>query len=415
MKKLARLQKELRPHGVLAPGCLGCVWFEWCGGFEPERTLFNTDCFVMTCCKHTVGDQAVDKCGLVWPHNPRFLELLQDIGGMDTEYLPPLVQADIPVPRYVPLIHHRYSRIAPLEWPVVALDTHQVLKLKQDRLLAVAEDADGLRGAFGLAPSTRIVLRGIGSDRCLERYWEYRRQDAAAEQMARLGLTLVVGPNFSHFLDVPGTERTSNRNRQLLCLDQMMRAGLSPVPHLNAVQPGDWRFWLTFLKAGPTIRFVAVEFETGNKNPVEGRKAIDNMAGIQDALGRRLHPIIIGGTQFVEYIAGRFEEATFIDSTPFVRAVHRQVLDVQAGRRIWTTRPTLEGEGVEEILVDNVTKYAALIDQRWTNKEMTDGPCRPARPRPVRIPLPMRNGRSQRPPGATLFSDGGGDECKQPH
>ena len=47
MKNLARVRGELRPHGVLAPGCPACVWVEWCGGIEPEPTLYNTDCFAM--------------------------------------------------------------------------------------------------------------------------------------------------------------------------------------------------------------------------------------------------------------------------------------------------------------------------------------------------------------------------------
>ena len=95
MSKQARLREELRPHGVPAPGCPGCVWFEWCGGFEPERTLYNIDCFQMTCCNFTGDAAQVEKCGLACPHNPRFLELLQDINGMDTEHLTPLVQADV--------------------------------------------------------------------------------------------------------------------------------------------------------------------------------------------------------------------------------------------------------------------------------------------------------------------------------
>jgi hypothetical protein len=414
MSKPARLREELRPHGVLAPDCSGCVWFDSCGGFEPERTLYNTNCFVMTCCKFTEDAGQVEKCGLACPHNPRFLELLQDIGGMDTEYLPPLVQPSVTLPRYIPLIHHPYSRHEPLDWPAVALDTYQVFKVKEDRLLAVAGDTEGLRRAFGLAPTAAVILRGIGSDRCLERYWEHRRQDAAAEQLARLGLTLVVGPNFSHFLDVPGTERMSNRKRQLLCLDEMMRAGLSPVPHLNAVQPGDWRFWRDFLKASPAIRFVAVEFETGNKAPAEGRKVIDHLTGIQDALGGRLHPIVIGGTQFVEYLAGRFEAASFIDSTPFVKAVHRQGFDFQEGFPTWKTKPTPEGKGIDEILVHNLASYTAWIDQRWEIRDERNGSLHLARPRPVRIPLPLQNGHGQRPLEATLFSDIGGDECKQP-
>lgn len=414
MSKLARLREELRPHGVLAPGCPGCVWYEWCGGFEPERTLFSNDCFQMTCCKFTVGGQAVQTCGIACPHNPRFLELLQDIKGMETGHLPPLVQADVSLPRYVPLIHHQYSRNEPLDWPVVALDTYEVFKLKEDRLVAVAEDAAGLRRAFGLAPAAAVILRGVGSDRCLERYWEYRRKDFAAEKMARLGLSLVVGPNFSHFLDVPGTERASNRKRQLLCLDEMLRAGLSPVPHLNAVQPGEWRFWRDLLKASPAIRFVTAEFETGNKAPAEGRKVIDHLAGIQDALGRPLHPLVIGGTQFVEYVAVRFGQASFIDSTPFVKAVHRQVFGLHDGLATWKTSPTPEGEGVEAILAHNLAGYAALIDQRWEGKDGRGRSPRPARPKPGRVSLPVRNEHYQRPLDATLFPEIGGDECQQP-
>jgi hypothetical protein len=414
MSKLARLREELRPHGVLAPGCPGCVWYEWCGGFEPERTLFSNDCFQMTCCKFTVGEQAVQTCGIACPHNPRFLELLQDMGGMETGHLPPLVQADVVLSRYVPLIHHQYSRNEPLDWPVVALDTYQVFKLKDDRLLAIAEDAAGLRRAFGLAPAAAVILRGIGSDRCLERYWEYRRKDVVAEQMARLGLSLVVGPNYSHFLDVPGTERLSNRKRQLLCLDEMTQAGVSPVPHLNAVQPGEWRFWRDLLKASPAIQFVAVEFETGNKAPVEGCKVIDNLAGIQDALGRRLYPVIIGGTQFVEYVAVRFDQASFIDSTPFVKAVHRQRLDLHDGCPVWEASPTSEGQGVEAILAHNLTCYTAWIDHRWKVRHGRNGSPRPAHSKPARIPLPLHDGRSERPVERTLFTDIGGEECKQP-
>lgn len=365
MNRPARLRQELRPHGVLAPGCPSCVWFDRCGGFEPERSLFNADCFTATCCKFTGDVAEIEWCDLACPHNPRFMELVADIGGLDTDHLSPLVQDRINLPLYVPLIHHAYSRREPLVFPAVALDTHQVLKLKGSRLQAVVEDAAALRGAFGLASGTTVLLRGVGTDRCLERYWEYRRHDAAPAQLARLGLSLAVGPNFSHFLNVPGTERMSNRKRQLLCLEEMMRAGLNPVPHLNAVQPGDWQFWRECLTKNATIRVVAVEFETGNKSPAEGRKVIDHLSDLQHTLGRGLHPLVIGGTQFVECVATRFDAATFIDSTPFVKALHRQGFDPSAGNSPWRGCPTAVGQPVDTILVRNLTRYAAWVAQRW--------------------------------------------------
>jgi hypothetical protein len=167
------------------------------------------------------------------------------------------------------------------------------------------------------------------------------------------------------------------------------------------------------LRASPAIRFVAVEFETGNKAPTEGRKVIDHLADIQDALDRRLHPLVIGGTQFVESIAVRFDQATFIDSTPFVKAVHRQLISLQEGFPIWKANPTPEGEGVEAILAHNLTGYSAWINQRWQAKGGRARSPRPARPRPVRIPLPLHNGYAQRPPEATLFPDMSGGVCKQ--
>ena len=81
MKKLSKVCEELRPHGVLAPGCGPCVHFERCGGFEPELSLFNHDCFNATCCKLTRPASDTVECGLVCPYNPRFMDLLTTLAG----------------------------------------------------------------------------------------------------------------------------------------------------------------------------------------------------------------------------------------------------------------------------------------------------------------------------------------------
>jgi hypothetical protein len=366
MSKLSKLRDELRSHGVVAPGCGPCVHFERCGGFEPELSLFNHDCFNATCCKFTGPTSETVECALFCPYSTRFIELLHDIGGLNIESSPPIVQAKYAFPKFIPLIHHGYCHYRELEWPTVALDTYQVLKMKNgDQLMAVAEDGDGLRRYFGLASSTQVVLRGVGSDRCLERYWEYRRKDAISEQMARLGLSLIVGPNFSHFLDVPGTQRLANRIRQVRCLDDMMCAGLSPVPHLNAVYSGEWRFWRDYLKRNPAIHFVAVEFETGNSTPVEGAKVIQRLAWLEEEIGRILHPLIIGGTQFLEVVAQHLGAATFIDSNPFFKAIFRQAFDASMGRRPWRKKTTPEGQPVDDLLMHNLVCYTEWINKRW--------------------------------------------------
>src|SRR5207248_2889493 len=110
------------------------------------------------------------------------------------------------------------------------------------------------------------------------------RRDGAPQAMARLGASLVIGPNFSHFLDVPRTDTLFNRKRQLVCLAGMAAAGVSPVPHLSAVMPGDWLFWRDFLRKNATIRHVAVEFQTGNKRGAEGTKVVQRLSRLQDDL-----------------------------------------------------------------------------------------------------------------------------------
>ena len=388
MSKLSKLREELRPHGVLAPGCHECVHFDRCGGFEPELTLFNHDCFNATCCKFTEPASETVDCGLMCPYNPRFSELLHDIGGLNVESSPPIIQANRALPKFIPLIQHGYCHDKLLEWPMVGLDTYEVLKMRNDgQLMAVAEDGDSLRRYFGLASSTQIVLRGVGSDRCLERYWEYRRKDSICEQMARLGLSLVVGPNFSHFLNVPGTERLGNRVRQVRCLDEMMRAGLSPVPHLNAVYSGEWSFWRDYLKRNDAIRFVAVEFETGNSTPVEGRKVIQRLAWLEEEIGRTLHPLIIGGTQFLEVVAQHLGAASFIDSNPFFKAIFRQAFDASMGRSPWRKKSTPEGQPVDELLLHNLVCYTEWIKKRWmpsNGKKPSDA----SRPHVSRFALP---------------------------
>ena len=85
---------------------------------------------------------------------------------------------------------------------------------------------EGLRAAFRLSPDTRIVLRGVADEPPLEEYWAYHKTDRPAEQLAKLGISLAVGPNFSVFLGVPRTDNVFNRKRQLMCLADMAEAGI---------------------------------------------------------------------------------------------------------------------------------------------------------------------------------------------
>jgi hypothetical protein len=351
-----KLRDEARPHGIISLGCRNCFFFRACGGIEPEHALF--DCFDHYCC------EGKGECDEVCPHNGDFVRRMREVGGLRFNDVSKLEQSSVELPRYVPLIHHGYSHRMPLALPIVALDTYQVFRLRKGKYRAVADDGLSLRRTFGLSPETRIILRGTARDRRLEQYWTYRKRDDVSQQIARLGIDMLVAPNFSHFLDVPRTDNLFNRKRQLICVTELAEKGVCIVPHLSAVTPNDWRFWEAYIGQNASVKYVAIEFQTGNKNPIEGRQVIERIAGIQSAVGRQLHPLIIGGTQFVRETAKLFVAFTIIDSSPFIKAVKRRKYDSAAASTPWAETFTLVGQGIETIILENLKGHAKWVEEQ---------------------------------------------------
>ena len=102
MNRKARLLQELRPPGPISAGCYSCVLFDLCGGIQNGQPLLN--CFDQFCCDHV-------KCDYVCLYKPEdYRRRMQEIGGLRFDDIPPLHQASLSLPRYVPMIHHPSSR-----------------------------------------------------------------------------------------------------------------------------------------------------------------------------------------------------------------------------------------------------------------------------------------------------------------
>lgn len=361
MSDAANLRKALRPHGVVSASCPGCVFFDRCGGIQNSRPLLN--CFDQFCC----GDGSCDN---VCPYKTDFAYRLREINGLCLEDIPPLTQAELTLPRYVPLIHHKYSRSRLLSLPFASLELYDLFRMGSGRYQSIVGGPDDLRTHFRLASDTKIVLRGTAKDELLERYWSYRSTDNVAQQIARLKVSLVIGPNFSTFLDVPRTDALFNRKRQLMCLAELSEAGVSVAPHLSATMPADWRFWMGFLRDNPTLRHVALNCQTGYKSPKEGRKAINQIATIQQNLGRELALILVGGTQFTAFASTRFKTVTLIDSEPFAKTMRRRRMAPSNEKRRWEETWTLERQALDDLLSENIRLYSGWT-QRQSNGRQT--------------------------------------------
>jgi hypothetical protein len=100
------------------------------------------------------------------------------------------------------------------------------------------------------------------------------------------------------------------------------------------------------------------------KNHSEGRRVIEHLVWLQNELGRALHPVAIGASQFTEYLAIAFIQFTLLDSRPFMNAVKRKVIlgaTSTLQRADWVHRETQDGEPIDDILFHNIQEYTSWI------------------------------------------------------
>jgi hypothetical protein len=354
MDKFAARRAELRPHGITNGPCKRCYFLDNCGGIETSRPLFS--CFDENCC-------GKGSCDWVCPCDPiAFSASFREVNGFGFDDIAEIRHTPRPLPLYIPVVDHRSRRNQTLDWPFVALNTYRVIRPNGDNYRTVADSAEGLRSSFGLSAATNFILRGVANDPPLEAYWHYRRSDRASEQLTRLEPALAIAPNFSHFLNVPRTDNLFNRKRQLICLQELAAAGLCAVPHLSAIVPGDWRFWRRFLQENDRIYFVAKEFETGYKDTAQGLKAICDLAGLQEDLGRSLHPILIAAAHFIEVLPAYFDNFTIMDSMPFIKTMFRKGFDLETDG-LWYDSFTLHRQPIDALLIKNLTGYSSWLER----------------------------------------------------
>lgn len=359
-----------RPPSPLNGPCEPCVFLKVCSGLR-DFNLFG--CFHADCRGSEGG------CDEVCPKNTNFANRVAGVRGLRFDNLAKIAQRDTELPVYIPHLNHPYSRNYSLEWPIVAVTLYDIFRMQKHIYTARAGDPGDFRSYLHLAPSTRVVVLGVDKDRPLEKYWSYRARDRAPEQLARLGIDLVIGPNFSHFIDVPRTDNLYNRKRQLLCLEEMQAAGLNVAPHLSDATEGDWDFWREYLTHNSSITFVAKEFQTGNKRRENGLAALDKLATIQQHTGRALHPILVGGSRLSEHAATLFERFTILDSRPFMNAINRHAFATKGRRPVWLSVPTLPCFGIDDLLLGNLSRYSLWITIRAGSK----GHVKQSRPRKV--------------------------------
>jgi hypothetical protein len=262
------------------------------------------------------------------------------------------------LPRYLPMIRHGSNRQAALNEPVVCLSLTNIMRGTGTNYRPVASNPLELRRKFRLASDARVFVISVGFDKYLERYWALRRQNEVPKRLFELGIEGMSVPNFSFFTDAPGTHTAWNRRRMAIVASELSNAGIPMIPHLNATSPRDWEHWLTYLQASPEAVYVAKEFQTGLKNTEKARAAVNSLARLQGELGRKLHPLVVGGARLASDLAVHFDDVTFVDSQPFMKTVKRR----RSRGRLWLLDPAAD---LSERLEENISRHRRHIEMMF--------------------------------------------------
>jgi hypothetical protein len=108
------------------------------------------------------------------------------------------------------------------------------------------------------------------------------------------------------------------------------------------------------------VRFVAKEFQTGLATESRARWHIAKLLELQQRIGRGLHLCVIGGRRHMAKMM-RLDGFTIVDSSPFLHAVHRQILTRPNGR--WELARMPKGEMLDGRLAEILEVYRQGIKE----------------------------------------------------
>jgi len=255
------------------------------------------------------------------------------------------------------MVRHGSSRGEPLPADIVALNTFEVL---DSTCQARDASAEALRERFQIAPNAQVLAISVKQDPFIESFWAHRDRGRLAA-LSRLGITAMSTPNYSFFDDAPRLHSVRNLWRIIRTAEDLADAGIAPILHVNALSREDWKLWAKVLRENPAVHHVCKEFQTGLSDPERAAEAVLGLRGLQDAVGRPLHPVVVGGRRVAHQVARHFASFTIIDSVVFFATVNRKRIVVNGTSAAQVDNPTASDELLDGLLQTNLQTYRKLV------------------------------------------------------
>ena len=343
-------EKKLWHDGTrhaLSVGCSVCPDLAICGGMQVEQEFY--DCLDKCCGKP-------EQCDAVCRNKPRdFVWRVREVQGFRLDNVSRKGRLpELPLPPVAPILFHGNSREKRFAASAVCLPLYHVIARHggEERYA----DAAAVASAFRFESGTPLILTGTADDRPLERWWSLGTGRLEAIRKLRdLGVSLVTTPNFSLFTDQPRWDDMHSMKRIALTHEEFLREGVPAALHVNARTERDWARWTEYISQRSEVTHVAFEFRTGAGWAGRAEWQAAHLAGLVQGASRPLHLVVrAAGRDILPGLVSVFGGTTVLDTTAFIKAIHRQrAITTAAGRVDWKRSPTLPNAPVDELLVHN--------------------------------------------------------------
>jgi hypothetical protein len=338
------------PGASMSLGCVDCPNHRQCGGQTISGGGFN-------CLDHCCHQP--DTCQVVCLNARIFADRVREVGGLD---LATPLAAPVRPPAhapYLPLIFHGGARAGHFAAPAIAMPLYRFFDRNGDCRFATRDDVSEV---FKIDPAAQLFLSGVAQDHEVERWWklEATGRIKAIANLRRLGIAMVTTPNFSLMVDRPRWDDLHSMERIAKVYHELVSEGQAAALHVNGRTRHDFVRWGEYIAAHPEVTHLAYEFTTGAKSPARMLQHAEWLIELAKISGRRLGLVLRGGIHVVAPLSSHFQ-VSFIDSSPFEKAVHRLVASLDAnGQRGWLKRTTADGEPIDALLAENVS-----VSERW--------------------------------------------------
>ncbi len=258
--------------------------------------------------------------------------VIRHLGGLDLDWPRPVQHPRLPeLPDHLPVLVQAYADQVDIPW--VALHGARLFGLGGARL--TPKHHRQLREVYHLARTTRVAVEFFVEDRVLEGLW--RNRALVIDQIRRLGVDLVLTPNFSVWAPDMRFVHLANIRRAAVYYHLLVEASIPAIPDVSFYffEP-DGRLWSEWVNNQRDVQ--AVSLFCGGKKIHASKRALRETVEDIALFHRAVRPdvaFILGGVHAPDRLA-EYRQATpgrrlvFCNGMAYALAQRRKLLDAHS-------------------------------------------------------------------------------------